>query len=92
MKDKKWLAAVGSIDCCVRCGRYGVQVAHRNQGKGMGMKVSDCLTAALCPQCHHEIDNGTSMDRDERRRVMDECIIKTIEILHSEGKIFSGKC
>lgn len=77
-RSKKWLAAVAQIECCVLCGRYGTQVAHRNEGKGMGLKVDDSLTAALCPQCHHNIDNGGSMNRIERRQEMDRAIILTI--------------
>ncbi|MCF1264249.1 hypothetical protein LH673_02410 [Morganella morganii] len=80
-RSKKWLAAVAQIECCVLCGRYGTQVAHRNEGKGMGLKVDDSLTAALCPQCHHNIDNGGSMNRIERRQEMDRAIILTIREL-----------
>lgn len=80
-RSKKWLAAVAQIECCVLCGRYGTQVAHRNEGKGTGLKVDDSLTAALCPQCHHNIDNGGSMSRIERRQEMDRAIILTIREL-----------
>ncbi|EPE1462286.1 hypothetical protein ACSGR4_001889 [Morganella morganii] len=80
-RSKKWLAAVAQIECCVLCGRYGAQVAHRNEGNGMGLKVDDSLTAALCPQCHHNIDNGGSMSRIERRQEMDRAIILTIREL-----------
>lgn len=80
-RSKKWLAAVAQIECCVLCGRYGTQVAHRNEGKGIGLKVDDSLTAALCPQCHHNIDNGGSMSRIERRQEMDRAIILTIREL-----------
>lgn len=80
-RSKKWLAAVAQIECCVLCGRYGTQVAHRNEGKGMGLKVDDSLTAALCPQCHHNIDNGGSMSRIERQQEMDRAIILTIREL-----------
>lgn len=86
-RSKKWLAAVAQIECCVLCGRYGTQVAHRNEGKGMGLKVDDSLTAALCPQCHHNIDNGGSMSRIERRQEMDRAIILTIREVTRRGLI-----
>lgn len=86
-RSDKWLAAVRSLDECVRCGRFGVQAAHRNQGKGLGSKVDDTLCAALCPDCHHEIDNGKQMTMDERRREMDACILETIKRLARAGKI-----
>lgn len=37
-RSKNWLAAVGQIEQCVLCGRWGTQVAHRNELKGMGLK------------------------------------------------------
>lgn len=77
-RSKKWLAAVGSIDQCVLCGAWGTQVAHRNEGKGMGMKVDDSATAALCISCHNSIDNGNQLSRDERRQLMDRAIVLTV--------------
>jgi len=86
-RSTKWLKAVREIDCCVLCGRYGVQAAHRNEGKGVGLKVDDSLTAALCPECHARIDNGKNMSRDERRAEMDRAIVLTIQKLSREGRI-----
>jgi hypothetical protein len=86
-RSKPWLDAVRSLECCVLCGVYGVQASHRNEGKGMGMKVSDALTAALCAHCHHEIDNGPNMVREERRALMDRAIVLTLERLAERGLI-----
>ncbi|MEM7831902.1 hypothetical protein [Morganella morganii] len=86
-RSKKWLQAVREIDCCVLCGRYGVQAAHRNEGKGMGIKADDCLTAALCEECHYRIDNGRDMTREERRSEMDKAIVLTIRKLANEGRL-----
>lgn len=72
-RSKKWLASVGQIEQCVLCGRWGAQVAHMNEGKGMGMKTDDCATAAICQECHHEIDNGSHLSREERRCLMNRC-------------------
>ena len=83
----KWLKAVRSLECCVICGAYGVQAAHRNQGKGAGMKTSDCLTAALCPSCHSAIDQGKAMTREERRAAIDQAIVLTLEKLVKSGKV-----
>ena len=87
MKNRKWLAAVGSLETCVLCGRHGVQVAHRNEGKGMGMKVGDHLCAALCPQCHFETDSGKGLTRPERRAQMDRAIVLTYDRLVEAGVI-----
>lgn len=77
-RNRKWLSAVSQIECCVLCGAWGTQVAHRNEGKGIGMKADDCACAALCRSCHNEIDNGKNLTRDERRQLMDRAIVLTI--------------
>lgn len=86
-KEKRWQRAVLDLEFCTLCGRFGVQWAHRNQGKGMGLKVSPDQTAALCPPCHHEIDNGRDMLRDERRALMDKAISRTRELLIQRGTL-----
>ena len=62
---------------CVHCGSPAVQVAHRNVGKAMGMKVSDGLVAALCCFEHARIDQGKDLVRQERRELMDAYIVAT---------------
>ncbi len=62
---------------CVHCGSADVQAAHRNQGKGIGCKVSDGLVAALCHYEHARIDQGKDLARDERRQLMDAYIVAT---------------
>ena len=86
-RSRAWLAAVHQIENCVLCGAYGVQAAHRNQGKGMSQKTDDCLTAALCPACHHEIDNGSRLSREERRALLDKAVCDTIAQLARMGLI-----
>ncbi|EAA9518266.1 DUF1364 family protein [Salmonella enterica subsp. enterica] len=86
-RSKKWLAAVGQIEQCVLCGRWGTQVAHMNEGKGMGLKTDDCATAAICQECHHEIDNGSHLRREERRCLMNRAIVLTVIKLVRMGKV-----
>lgn len=86
-RNKKWLAAVGSLEQCVLCGAWGVQVAHRNEGKGIGLKVDDSLTAALCVGCHTEIDNGKDLSLGERRQLMDRAIVLTIKEITRRGLV-----
>lgn len=90
-EEKRWFAAVASIESCVLCGVYGVQVAHRNEGRGMGQKSLPCCTAALCPSCHHEIDNGRHLSREERRARIDRAIVLTHEALAKAGKLVVAK-
>ena len=87
MSPNPWYGAVASLETCVLCGTHGVQVAHRNQGKAMGKRVADCLTAALCPACHFEIDNGRDMTREQRRAQMDDAIVRTFELLVRRGLV-----
>lgn len=87
-RSEAWLKAVRSLPCCVRCGTFTqLQAAHRNEGKGMATKADDCLSAALCPPCHHGIDQGRDMTRAERRAEMDRCIVLTLLELVRDGKV-----
>lgn len=77
---------VRSIECCVLCGAHGVEAAHRDEGKGMGLKTADCATAAICPTCHQEAGNGNKLSREERRAMMDRAIVLTlIEVIYAFG-------
>lgn len=86
-RSSKWLAAVRKIETCVICGAYGVQAAHINESKGMGMKTHDVWTAALCPACHHELDNGHKLTREERRETLRKAVLDTIALLARRGLI-----
>ena len=57
----------------------------------MGQKASDCLCAALCPACHHDIDNGRDMGKQERRARMDRAIVLTIDQLARRGLLEAAK-
>lgn len=85
--EKRWFAAVASVEQCVLCGQYGIQVAHRNEGRGLGQKSLPCNTAALCPACHFEIDSGRHLTRDERRARMDRAIVLTHEAMAKAGRL-----
>ena len=68
---------------CQCCGRLSETVcaAHRNEGKGMGIKVSDALVAAMCSTCHFELDNGKSLTKEERRDMWNRAFIGTMKYL-----------
>jgi ferredoxin len=53
----------------------------------MSQKTDDCLTAALCPSCHHQIDNGHSLSREERRAELDKAVVLTLQQLAQRGLI-----
>jgi len=85
-RNKKLLELMRDIPC-MSCGTQDgtVVAAHRNQGKGMGIKVSDALVAALCVRCHYELDQGKEMSRDERRSFWNESYINTMQHLIEHG-------
>lgn len=84
-RSEAWLQAVRGLRC-VFCGDP-VQAAHRNEGKGAMLKTDDCLTAALCPREHAEIDQGKDMTREERRARMNLAIVLTLRELVRRGKV-----
>lgn len=86
IRSEGWRRAVASIPCVV-CGSPMTQAAHRNEGKGMGIKTHDVWTAALCHEHHAAIDSGRDMDRAERREAMDEAILLTLVELFKTGKV-----
>lgn len=85
--DRKWFAAVASLESCVLCGQHGVQVSHSNMHRGMGQKSAPWMTAALCPACHGDIDNGKSLTRVERRELHARAINLTHSALISAGRL-----
>jgi hypothetical protein len=85
--QRKWFDAIHGLESCSLCGRYGVQASHRNQGRGMGQKSADHLIAAICPQDHHEIDNGKNMTQAERRAAWNAAYVDTIDRLIRSGKL-----
>jgi hypothetical protein len=72
---------------CVHCGSLNVQAAHRNFGKGLGLKVSDGLIAALCVREHTRIDQGKDLSRAERRELMDTYIVRTFKRAEMRGDL-----
>ena len=80
-RNKSLLKAVASLPC-QHCGREGyTQAAHANwswSGKGMGLKAHDCYTAALCVDCHYEIDQGKDMPKFAREEMWTNAWKRTV--------------
>lgn len=85
--SEAWRRAVAALRYCVLCDASGVQAAHRNEGKGKGLKVDDSLTAALCTDCHTYIDQGAQLSREMRRELLDRAIIITLMKLTRAGYV-----
>jgi hypothetical protein len=81
-RNKKLLEVVRQSPC-QHCGVENgtVVAAHSNQlrdGKGRGLRAHDYRIAALCFTCHSDLDQGSSMTKDERREMWEEAHRKTI--------------
>lgn len=48
-----------------------VVAAHRNEGKGMGMKTPDKFTVPACNLCHFAYDQGGKLSKEEKRELWD---------------------
>ena len=75
---------------CQRCGQFGMtQSSHSNwswSGKGKSIKGDD-LTAALCVECHVDIDQGAELSKSDRELFWLRAFFKTIKALFVAGKI-----
>ena len=86
-RSEKFRRLVASLPC-QHCGVDGrTQAAHRNEGKGMGLKTSDALVAALCVECHAELDNGKRLSRPERQDMWNRAYINTIQALIEQQRL-----
>lgn len=71
--DQKMLDACKAEPCWllmprVQCAsRASVVPAHRNEGKGMGLKTPDAQSLPACFACHFAYDQGNQHTRDEKR-------------------------
>lgn len=72
-RDRKLLDLAYKIDCQVRlpgiCEGGPGEPAHSNQsrhGKGGALKAHDCFYASSCRACHRELDQGRTMNREEK--------------------------
>jgi len=75
---------------CQHCGVADgtVVCAHANwawAGKGMGVKADDNLCAALCFECHGQLDQGSRWTKEMRVRVFLDAHVRTVAELLSRG-------
>jgi hypothetical protein len=75
---------------CQHCGvdNGTIVAAHSNQlrdGKGRSLKAHDFRIAALCYNCHAELDQGNKMSKEERINMWEEAHRKTIGLLFQKG-------
>ena len=90
-RNKALLEIVRESPCQI-CGTQDgtVVAAHSNQqrdGKGMGIKAHDYRIAALCFSCHAKIDQGKSLNKQEKFNQWDEAHRRTIGWLFELGHL-----
>lgn len=88
-RSDAWLGAVRLVPC-VHCGGHA-EPAHRNEGKGQGLKTHDAWTAALCREEHRRLDQGGDLTREQRRSLMDRYIVLTLAELVKRGLVTPAK-
>lgn len=98
-RSKKILAAAKDCPCCMMCNRPNngtVVMAHYQGyrqhafGKGVAEKPTDAAVAALCSDCHDEVDGrltSTCANEVERSESFLAAIVKTFDWLLKEGVI-----
>ena len=79
-------------ESCIACGTQDgtVVLAHRNEGKGMGLKAPDYWALDLCVVCHTEYDQGRKMSREEKRDFFNQHYPKQVERWLKKGLIRIG--
>lgn len=89
-RNPKLRRIVASL-ACQRCDiEQRSQASHSNQlrdGKGMGIKAHDYRLAALCVECHQEIDQGSTLNRLERLEQWEAAHRRTIGLLFELGHL-----
>jgi hypothetical protein len=88
--EKRLYGHIASLPCswCWVEGR--TQVAHSNQlqdGKGRGIKSYPWRVAALCVECHTELDQGKNLSKVERREMWEVAHRRTIGELFARGLV-----
>ena len=89
VRSKKLLKLVASLDCQACGSGEMVQAAHTNWGGGKcrGIKADDNLVAALCLQCHYEIDQGVKLTKQERQDKWQKAHQKTVLALQDQWPV-----
>jgi hypothetical protein len=83
---------VSMLPCSVVgcCAEPPSQAAHRNQGKGMGVKVTDAWLFSACAEHHTALDQGPTLTNEQRRQMIDTAILRTFAMLLNRGWLFTA--
>lgn len=89
VRSQKLMKAYRLIPCQLcGCDDGTVCGAHSNQqrdGKGRGIKASDDRCASLCYRCHHNIDQGSVLEKHQRAQLWEKAHQNTVNALLRAG-------
>lgn len=90
-RNQRLLEAARELPC-QHCGVQDgtVVAAHSNQlrdGKGRSIKAHDYRIASLCYRCHSDLDQGSTMSKQERLEMWEEAHRRTVGLLFERGII-----
>ena len=86
IRDERIRDACRALPCQVCCADgpdAGVTWAHSNQGRhghGRGIKASDVYVAALCAECHRELDQGKRDTRAQKVALWEAAHARTVAL------------
>lgn len=87
-RSKKHLKNVANLPCQICYVEGRTQASHSNQavhGKGRSIRASDEFTAAICVEHHYEIDQGSSLTKQQRIDMWNEAYQKTVNQLKKQN-------
>lgn len=99
VRSPTYLARVRKLPRCARCGREdrGNEAAHRNRGKGTGIKAGDNYSMPLCREdtsgtdpvrgCHWLFDNYKLGTPEEQDQMCQPWILSTYDTLKRQGLV-----
>lgn len=82
-RSRKLLDSFRDAPCCCPCELAGIRKGHEHQGY-------DFFVAGLCNQCHSALDQGSALNREERKEFWRMAHVKTLTWLFECGKLIYG--
>lgn len=86
LRSKKHRKLIASMPCCECGSETGVQAAHANYSKGMGIKACDSQIFPLCNFCHEWLDRSGKLTREGRRNYERTAVDGTRRLLKISGQ------
>lgn len=92
-RNKKLLELLRESPICFGCGKHNdgtICAAHSNfsiHGKGRSLKADDCYVAALCFNCHSNLDSGGTLSYEEKYLLWHEACVLTYGWLMRDDKL-----